>query len=222
MRSEKRHGLRLVMGDEEGGERQAALQGAQLDAQPVAQLGVEIGERLVQQQHLRFGHQRAGQRHALLLPAGELARIAPGEALELHQREGVSHLALNLLPIEATHDQPEGHIAGHRHMREQGIALEDHRRAPAMGGEVLHLLALEPHPPPVRLGQARDDAQQGRFAAAGGAEEGQELPGRHLQIHILDRDIPAVALGDSREGEQGAGPAIGRSPGPRRCPPRRR
>ena len=46
------------------------------DAHLVAQLGVEIGQRLVEKQDLRLDDQRAGERHALLLAAGELARIA--------------------------------------------------------------------------------------------------------------------------------------------------
>ena len=42
------------------------------------QLGVEIRQRLVEQQHLRLDRQRAGDRDALLLAAGELAgRRAP-------------------------------------------------------------------------------------------------------------------------------------------------
>jgi hypothetical protein len=36
------------------------------------QLGVEVGQRLVEQQDLRLQHQRAGDGDALLLAAGEL------------------------------------------------------------------------------------------------------------------------------------------------------
>ena len=49
--------------------------GAHLDAQ----LGVEVGERLVEQQQPRLQHQRAGDRDALLLAAGELRGIALAE-----------------------------------------------------------------------------------------------------------------------------------------------
>ena len=49
-------------------------------AQPLAQLGadlrVERAERLVEQQHPRLDRQRAGERHALALAAGELVRVA--------------------------------------------------------------------------------------------------------------------------------------------------
>ena len=48
-------------------------------AHPRAQRRVERGERLVEQQHLRAARERAGQRHPLLLAAGELVRQALGE-----------------------------------------------------------------------------------------------------------------------------------------------
>ena len=52
------------------------LQLAQLDAHVGAQLGVEVRERLVEQQHRGLEHEGARQRDALLLPAGELRGAA--------------------------------------------------------------------------------------------------------------------------------------------------
>ena len=52
---------------------------ADLVAQRHADLGVERGERLVEEQHLRPDRERAGERHALLLAAGELEGIAAAE-----------------------------------------------------------------------------------------------------------------------------------------------
>ena len=49
----------------------------------LAQLGIERGERLVEQQHVGLQHQRARQRHALPLAARKLggtARFLAGEA----------------------------------------------------------------------------------------------------------------------------------------------
>ena len=58
-------------------------------AQPIPQLGpyprVERAERLVEEEHLRLGRERAREAHALALTAGELRRIAVAEALELHE-----------------------------------------------------------------------------------------------------------------------------------------
>ena len=52
------------------------------DLHLLAQLAVERGHRLVEQQHLRLEHERARERHALPLPAGELVDGALAEAVE--------------------------------------------------------------------------------------------------------------------------------------------
>ena len=52
--------------------------GARLDAQ----LGVEVRERLVHQEHLRLADDRATERDALALAAGELLRLALEQLLE--------------------------------------------------------------------------------------------------------------------------------------------
>ena len=79
--------LFLVVGDEDAGDVQLVVQPAQPAAQLLAHLGVERAERLVEQQHLRLDRERARQRDALALAAGELGRIAVGEPVELHQLE---------------------------------------------------------------------------------------------------------------------------------------
>ena len=47
-----------------------------------AQLGVEVRERLVEQEHLRIAHDGAAHGDALALAAGELARIALEQGVE--------------------------------------------------------------------------------------------------------------------------------------------
>ena len=88
------------MGDEDEGEAERALQGLQLALHRLAQLQVERAERLVEQQHLRAQDQRARQRHALALAAGQLRRLARLHADELDQRE---RLAAELLALGASH-----------------------------------------------------------------------------------------------------------------------
>ena len=75
-----RHGQRLllVVGDEQSGGAEPLLQGADLLAQLQPDLGVQGGQRLVEQQHPGLDGQRAGQGDALLLAAGELVRVLPG------------------------------------------------------------------------------------------------------------------------------------------------
>ena len=71
-------GLLLVVGHHHGRQSELALQFADFDPHVLAQLGVEIGQGLIEQQHIGAEHQRARQRHALLLAAGQLSRQPVG------------------------------------------------------------------------------------------------------------------------------------------------
>ena len=81
------HRLGLVVGDVDRGVAVGVVQAADLEAHLLAQIGVEVGQRLVEQQRLRLDDQGAGERDALLLAAGQFARIALGEVGELGGRE---------------------------------------------------------------------------------------------------------------------------------------
>jgi hypothetical protein len=61
--------LALVVRDEHRGNAEPALQARDLDSHLVAQLQVEIRQRLVEQQHRRIDDERASERDALALPA---------------------------------------------------------------------------------------------------------------------------------------------------------
>jgi hypothetical protein len=128
-----RHGLALVVRDHHRGGADLALDLAQLELHLLAQLGVQVGERLVEQQHRRLDHQRAGERHALPLAAREFARVARGVRLQVHQRQRLLH-ALGALGLgHLAHLQAEAHVVGHRHVRKERIALE-HDAQPARVG----------------------------------------------------------------------------------------
>ena len=77
----------LIVRDEDAGDVDVVVQLAQPAAQLLAHLGVERAERLVEQQHARLDGERAGQRDALALAAGELRRIAAGLVLQLDEVE---------------------------------------------------------------------------------------------------------------------------------------
>ena len=68
----------------------------QLGAQFLAQLVVEIGQRLVEQHQIGALHQRARDRGALLLAAGQLQRRAVEIGLELQQLRGLAARALSI------------------------------------------------------------------------------------------------------------------------------
>ena len=70
------HGFRLVVGHVDEGGLQALVQLAEVGAGLHAQLGVEVGERLVEEEHLRLADDGAADGDALALAAGELAGLA--------------------------------------------------------------------------------------------------------------------------------------------------
>ncbi len=71
-----RHRLDLVVRHVDRRVLELVVQAADLEAHAAAQVGIEVRQRLVEQQDVRLRGKRAGEGDALLLPAGELRRIA--------------------------------------------------------------------------------------------------------------------------------------------------
>ena len=80
----ERHRLDLVVRDVDRRDAEFVLHVLEFRAHVAAQLGVEIGQRLVHQERCGPADDRARERHALALAAGELARIAVEKRLQLH------------------------------------------------------------------------------------------------------------------------------------------
>jgi hypothetical protein len=100
------HRLVLVVRDDERGQAHLQDQLAQPRARLLAQLGVEVGERLVHQDDGRVVDQCARDRDPLLLPAGELVRQARAEVPEAEiGKRGLDPLAclgaLDLAQLQA-------------------------------------------------------------------------------------------------------------------------
>ena len=188
------HRLLLIMRDEDRRHVDLLVQ----PAQPVAQLGtnlhVERTEGLIEQQHLRLHRQRARKGHALQLTARELRGIAPREALQAHQREQLLHARIDLAARAPPDGQPEGDVAGHRHVLEGRVVLEHEAHAAAARGRIGDVLAADAHDAGVGALQAGDDAQQRRLAAPARAQHGGERAVGDADAHVLQRGERAEAL----------------------------
>jgi hypothetical protein len=79
------HGFDLIVGHIDDRRAKALMQFFDLNAHIHAQLGVEIGQRLIEQEHLRLAHQRPPHGDALALTAGKLARTAFEQVLDLEK-----------------------------------------------------------------------------------------------------------------------------------------
>ncbi len=154
------------MGDEDGGELEALLDLADLLAQATADAGIQRRERLVQQQDPRLHHQGPGQGHPLALATGELGRIAALKAGQLHQRQRLLHAGDQIAPRLGLHLEAEGDVVPHRHVGEQGIALEHHADAPLLGFLPGNVLTGHPHLAAIHRGEPGQRPQQGGLAAA--------------------------------------------------------
>ena len=157
------------------------------------QVAVEGGERLVEQQDRRLDGERPGQRHALLLAARELARQALAEGAELDHVEHAVDAPSDLGAALAAGAQPIGHVLDHRHVREEGVVLEDDADIALVGRQMVDAGAVDQHAAAGLADEARDDAQQGGLAAAGGAEQGHDLARLDGERHAVDGDGRAVA-----------------------------
>ena len=180
------------------------MQLGQLDARLHAQRGVEVGQRLVKQKHLGLAHDGAADGHALALAAGQGLGFAVEQVRDLqnlgHLADGRAHLGFRL----ARQFEGKAHVVARRHVRIQGVALEDHGDAPLGRRHVVGQQVADVQLARADVFQSRDHAQQGRLAAAGRPDEDHEFAVMDIEVQALD-DFRAVAVGlaDAAQGNGG-------------------
>ena len=144
---------------------------------------------------LRLDRQRARQRDALLLAAGELVRIAvavDAEADELEHLVGPSPPRRGVHPAQT---QPVGDVVAGRHVREQAVGLEDHAHVAVVRRHLGDVLAVDEDPTGVGDVEPGERAQRRGLAAARRAQQRDQLTGRHLQVEPVEGvDRPVVSL----------------------------
>ena len=123
----ERERLGLVVRDQQRARAGGAQDRGDLLAQRLAQPGVERGERLVEQHDLGVGGERARQRDALALAAGELVRVGAARGRRGRRARGVSRDPL------AARAAPKPTLPRDRQVREQRALLEDHADAALLG-----------------------------------------------------------------------------------------
>ncbi len=198
----------MVVGDVERADAVLAHHAADEIAQFFAQPGVEVGQWLVAQQQPRPHRERAGQRHALLLPAGEGVRMAVGQIGQAHIGQHGAGLLARLVAAQAV--QRQGDVVERAQVRPQRIVLEHHAELALLwrqkgaargvdhGGAQAHAAAIEP----LKSGH---QAQQRGFTRAGGAEQTEDFPLLQLQAEVVQRGGAAEALARRIDVEQGHG-----------------
>jgi hypothetical protein len=193
----------LVVGDQDGGGARLAEQLLDVRADAGPQMRVQGGKGLVEQDDLRPDGEGTGQRYPLLLPAGELVRVATGEAGQPGRVEQLG----GALSAPVPPGQAEPDVRLDREVREKAALLRDIADAAPFGGQV--------DAGPVRHGGADRDRstvclleagqhpQQRGLATAGRAEDRGQRAGGHVQVepaqHLVSTE-PLVQPGDRQLG----------------------
>ena len=190
---------REVVGDEDIGQAEAALQVHHQVDDLRLHRHVERRDRLVADDQPRLDGQRPGDADPLALAAARIR--ADSGAHDRGSRPTVrSSSATRVVdglrgPGQPMQPQRLGQDLGHRHGRIQRRVriLEDHlQRAPPRAQrrrvELAEVLALEQHPPGRRLDQPQQQPPERRLAAAGFADHAQRLAGG-----ITARSTPSTA-----------------------------
>ncbi len=202
------------MGDVHEGDADLGLDALEFQLHLAAQLEVEGAQRLVEEQHLGVVDQRAGDRDALLLAAGELLRLAAGHRAELDEVEHLLDLLLDGLDAAAA--QTEGDVLVDVQVREERVVLEDGVDLALVGRQGGDVLAGELDGPGGGVLQSGDHPQGGGLSAAGGAQQREEGARGDGEIERVDggegavgfadlaeADVTAAALGGVRHGHIG-------------------
>ncbi len=193
------HGFRLVMHDIDKGGLHALVDLEDLRARLHAQLGIQVGERLVQQEHLRRAHQCTAQRVVLALPTGRFFGLALEQLFQPQDIGRVLDTLLDVLRGNMTQIQAERHVVVDGHVRIEGIVLEDHRNVVIFG---IHVIDDLVHDVNLSLGdffQPRDHAQARALATPGGADQDEELFVLDIHRDIVDHFNLVEALVDVLE-----------------------
>src|SRR5690606_28129737 len=79
-------------------------------------------------------------------------------------------------PWQRCHDQRHRHVLRHCHMGIKCVILKDHCDLAMLWRQWVNRLAVDADGAVILSLKTRNNAQQGRFTATGGADEGDELP----------------------------------------------
>jgi len=199
------HRLLLVMGDIDGGDAQPLLQLPQLEPHVLAKLGVEVAQRLVEQQHARLERHGAGQRDPLLLAAAELVDAAVAQLRQVHEVQRAAHARRDVGAGHGLQLQAEGDVLGDGHVRPDRVGLEHHAHATLLGRDgaagAADDRAVHQDAPAGHVLKPGDAAQRRGLAAAARTQQHKELAFGDHQVNRVHGRGAAVGLAHAVQGD---------------------
>ena len=175
------------------------VQALELGPHVVAELRVEVGERLVEEEEPRAADDGAPDGEPLLLAAAERGRPAVERVGDAQELRGLAHAAVDLGAPHLHLAQRVGEVLERGQVGVEREALEDHRHVAPLDRHAREIVPVHHERAGVRPLEARDDAQRRRLSRRARAEQHEELAVVDLQVHAAQRVHRAIALGQPRE-----------------------
>ena len=188
------HGFFNVVRDDEnraGGDFVAEPELEQFAAQSLRGEDIEGRERLVHEKHFGLDDERACDTDALLHAAGKFLGVRGFETVESDGVDDAQRALVALDRRHATGFERSFDVFENGEPREERETLEDDGD---VGRFALHGLAVPEYGAGRRGRESRQHSKQGGFAAAGSAEQRDDLAGIHGEIGGGD-DLDAAAIG---------------------------
>ena len=181
----QRHRLDLVVRHVDGGGADLLVHLLDLGAHLHAQLGVEVRQRLVEQEDLRIAHDRAAHGHTLPLAARQLLRLAIEQVDDVEDVRRLVHAALDLGPSERLAASGRTPCCRTRSCADRARSSGTPSRCRGPRRDVVDDASADQHLAVGDLLQARDHAQGRGLAAA-------RRPDQHEELVVGDLEIDAA------------------------------
>ena len=189
-----RHRLRLVVRHVYHRRAEPVVEAYYLRAHFDAHLRVEVGKRLVEEKDRGLAHYRAPERDPLPLPAGERLRKAfhvGGEPERLGgRRYAPFDFGLRIFPQL----QGEGHVLLDRHVRVEGVVLENHRDVAVLRRKARDVLAADHYRPARDRLEARDHPESRGLAAPRRSHEDEKFAVPHREREVFHGRVAAAGV----------------------------
>ena len=111
------HGLDLVVGDIDHGGAELPVQLGDFEPRADPERGIEVRQRLVEEEEARLAHDGPADGDALALPTGQFGGAALEQRVELQQARGLGDTRGDRLLAETFLLQRQAHVPRHREMR---------------------------------------------------------------------------------------------------------
>ena len=193
------HRLDLVVRHVDRGDAEAALQLGDLAAGLHPQLGVQVGQRLVHQEHLRLAHDGPAHGDSLPLPARQLLRLAGEQrVVQVEYARRLADPAVPFRPRHVLHLQRETHVLRDGLARVERVVLEHHGDVAVLGLHVADVPAADLDPAAVERLKAGQHPQRRGLARARRADEHHELAVLDIQVERVDGGGDALGVDAAR------------------------